>query len=75
MQIGKILRRSTRLNRRHTGFTLTELAVVMVIVALLVGGMLVPLSAQKARSGSAKFYLIGRMNCFAIQPCSPPQST
>lgn len=47
MQIGKILRRSTRLNRRHTGFTLTELAVVMVIVALLVGGMLVPLSAQK----------------------------
>ena len=28
------------------GFTLTELAVVMVIVALLVGGLLVPLSAQ-----------------------------
>jgi prepilin-type N-terminal cleavage/methylation domain-containing protein len=28
------------------GFTLTELAVVMVIVALMVGGLLVPLSAQ-----------------------------
>jgi len=29
------------------GFTLTELAIVIVIVALLVGGMLVPLSAQR----------------------------
>ncbi len=28
------------------GFTLTELAVVMVIIALLVGGLMVPLSAQ-----------------------------
>lgn len=29
------------------GFTLTELAVVLVIVALLMGGLLMPLSAQK----------------------------
>jgi prepilin-type N-terminal cleavage/methylation domain-containing protein len=31
---------------RQNGFTLTELAVVLVIVALLIGGMLMPLSAQ-----------------------------
>lgn len=30
----------------QSGFTLTELAVVLMIVALLIGGMLVPLSAQ-----------------------------
>ncbi|OHC67779.1 MAG: hypothetical protein A2045_07680 [Rhodocyclales bacterium GWA2_65_20] len=29
------------------GFTLTELAVVLVIIALLIGGMMVPLSAQQ----------------------------
>lgn len=29
------------------GFTLTELAIVLVIVALLIGGMLVPLSTQR----------------------------
>ncbi|MFT3847554.1 MAG: type II secretion system protein [Propionivibrio sp.] len=29
------------------GFTLTELAIVLVIVSLLIGGMLVPLSAQR----------------------------
>ena len=29
------------------GFTLTELAIVLIIVALLIGGMLVPLSAQR----------------------------
>ncbi len=29
------------------GFTLTELAIVLVIVALLIGGMMVPLSAQR----------------------------
>ncbi|MEI7614029.1 MAG: type II secretion system protein [Betaproteobacteria bacterium] len=32
---------------RNSGFTLTELAIVLVIVALLIGGMLVPLSAQR----------------------------
>lgn len=36
--------------QRHAparGFTLTEMAVVLVIIALLVGGLLVPLSAQR----------------------------
>ena len=31
----------------HRGFTLTELAIVLVIVGLLIGGMLVPLSTQR----------------------------
>ena len=29
------------------GFTLTEIAVVLVIISLLIGGMLVPLSARQ----------------------------
>jgi len=33
--------------RQGRGFTLTELAIVLVIVALLIGGMLVPLSVQR----------------------------
>jgi len=37
--------RSQRIS--STGFTLTELAIVLVIVAFLVGGMLIPLSAQQ----------------------------
>jgi prepilin-type N-terminal cleavage/methylation domain-containing protein len=32
---------------RPDGFTLTELAIVLVIMSLLIGGMLVPLSAQR----------------------------
>lgn len=32
---------------RQRGFTLTELAVVLVIVTLLIGGMMIPLSAQQ----------------------------
>lgn len=32
---------------RQRGFTLTEMAVVLVIVALLIGGMIVPISAQQ----------------------------
>jgi prepilin-type N-terminal cleavage/methylation domain-containing protein len=36
----------TRKRSSCCGFTLTELAVVLMIVALLIGGMLVPLSAQ-----------------------------
>lgn len=32
---------------RRRGFTLTEMAVVLVIVALLIGGMILPLSAQQ----------------------------
>lgn len=35
-----------RMAHRQGGFTLMELAVVLVIVALLIGGMLLPLSAQ-----------------------------
>lgn len=34
-------------NQRQRGFTLTELAIVLIIVSLLVGGMLVPLSVQR----------------------------
>lgn len=33
--------------RQQAGFTLTELAIVLVIVALLLGGMMVPLSTQR----------------------------
>lgn len=32
---------------RHFGFTLTEMAVVLVIVSLLIGGMILPLTAQQ----------------------------
>lgn len=39
--------RSPNRLRRQNGFTLTELAIVLIIVALLISGMLVPLSAQK----------------------------
>ena len=37
----------TRLKSRSAGFTLTELAIVMIIMALLIGGMMMPLSAQQ----------------------------
>lgn len=40
---------------RYRGFTLTEMAVVLVIIALMIGGLLVPLSAQRnveARRGT-----------------------
>jgi prepilin-type N-terminal cleavage/methylation domain-containing protein len=33
--------------KRHDGFSLVELAVVLLIVGLLIGGMLLPLSAQR----------------------------
>ena len=33
-----------------SGFTLTELAVVMAIIALLIGGLMMPLSAQRGFS-------------------------
>lgn len=42
---------------RQQGFTLTELAIVLFIVALMIGGMLMPLSAQmdvRARSETEK---------------------
>jgi prepilin-type N-terminal cleavage/methylation domain-containing protein len=34
------------MKKQHTGFTLTELAVVLLIIALLLGGMMLPLAAQ-----------------------------
>ncbi len=36
----------TLYRHRHRGFTLIEMAVVLVIVGLLLGGMLVPLATQ-----------------------------
>jgi prepilin-type N-terminal cleavage/methylation domain-containing protein len=36
-----------RLKAGNAGFTLTELAIVMIIMALLIGGMMLPLSAQQ----------------------------
>lgn len=38
---------SLRMTIAHSGFTLIELAMVLFIVALLIGGMLLPLSAQQ----------------------------
>lgn len=35
------------ITRRRHGFTLTEMAVVLAILALLIGGMILPLSAQQ----------------------------
>ena len=37
----------SRPKEKNAGFTLTELAIVMVIMALLIGGMMLPLSAQQ----------------------------
>jgi prepilin-type N-terminal cleavage/methylation domain-containing protein len=42
-----IPRSKLRQYRDSTGFTLIELAIVMFIVTLLLGGMLLPLSAQQ----------------------------
>lgn len=41
------MRRRPRNTASHKGFTLTELTVVLIIVALLLGGLLMPLSAQR----------------------------
>jgi prepilin-type N-terminal cleavage/methylation domain-containing protein len=38
---------SLKPRRKQRGFSLVELAIVLVIVALLIGGMLLPLSAQR----------------------------
>ena len=44
------------MNRTHqqTGFTLVEIAIVLVIVALLIGGVLAPLSTQKEQERRAE---------------------
>lgn len=39
---------------RQTGFTLTELAIVLIIVGLLIGGMMVPLSATARHTKSER---------------------
>ena len=39
--------KNDRVASRMSGFTLTELTIVLVIVALLIGGMLLPLSVQR----------------------------
>jgi prepilin-type N-terminal cleavage/methylation domain-containing protein len=41
-----MLRGTARRRRRSDGFTLTELAVVLAIVALLLGGLMYTLAAQ-----------------------------
>jgi prepilin-type N-terminal cleavage/methylation domain-containing protein len=41
-------------NTRSAGFTLTELAIVMVIMALLIGGLMLPLSAQQEIRNNAE---------------------
>lgn len=43
-----------RLKARNAGFTLTELAIVMIIMALLIGGMMMPLSAQQDNRNNAE---------------------
>ncbi|TWI69462.1 prepilin-type N-terminal cleavage/methylation domain-containing protein [Pseudoduganella lurida] len=39
-------RRAARHTARHGGFTLVEIAIVLVVVGLLIGGLLTPLSSQ-----------------------------
>jgi prepilin-type N-terminal cleavage/methylation domain-containing protein len=41
----------TRFTHRNTGFTLVELAMVLFIVSLLIGGLLMPLTAQNEIRG------------------------
>lgn len=41
-----------RMKPKNAGFTLTELAIVMIIMALLIGGMMVPLSVQRELQNS-----------------------
>ena len=47
MSIDSTPRQKSSAQRKSAGFTLVELTIVLVIVALLIGGMLVPLSAQR----------------------------
>ena len=46
LPIVRFARRAGRSNTSQSGFTLAELAIVLVIVSLLIGGMIIPLSAQ-----------------------------
>ena len=67
----------------QTGFTLAELAIVLVIVGLLIGGMLVPLSAQRdlqnireteKQLSEAKEALLGFTAAFGRLPCPDTDS-
>ncbi|MCM8625862.1 prepilin-type N-terminal cleavage/methylation domain-containing protein [Accumulibacter sp.] len=73
-----------RLPRSNSGFTLTELAVVLVIVALLLGGLLAPLSAQidvrntsdtRRALGEIREALLGFAAANGRLPCPAPAST
>jgi prepilin-type N-terminal cleavage/methylation domain-containing protein len=46
MPIDYLASKATDSESKTAGFTLTELAIVLVIVSLLIGGMIIPLSAQ-----------------------------
>ena len=73
----------------HSGFTLVEIAIVLVIVGLLIGGMLAPLSAQKeqerrkenqqlleeAREALIGYAVVnGRLPCPDTDPVNSPTS-
>ncbi len=66
---------------RHAGFSLTELAIVMLIVSLLIGGMLMPMAAQqeiKQRQetdtalSAIREALIGYVLMHGYLPCPAP---
>ena len=79
-----------KMNKQHqNGFTLIEMAIVLVIVALLIGGVLAPLSAQKeqerraenqqlledAREALLGFAIVnGRLPCPDTDPVNSPSS-
>ena len=47
ISVACLFTRTGHLKNKNSGFTLTELAIVLIIVSLLIGGMLMPLSAQQ----------------------------
>jgi prepilin-type N-terminal cleavage/methylation domain-containing protein len=68
------------MNKQY-GFSLIELTIVLLIVALLLGGMLMPLSAQNERRNSAETYtaeneirdaLLGYALIYGYLPCPAP---
>lgn len=74
----------TSLLRRHSGFTLVELAIVLVIVALLSGGLMMTLSAQqeniastetKRRLDDIREALLGYVAANGRLPCPAVPST
>lgn len=70
--------------RLSAGFTLTEMAIVLVIIALLIGGMLIPLGTQQdiradretqARLNEIKDALIGYAAANGRLPCPAPANS